>query len=71
MDYVKEETVLEIGKISVNATTWKDDCYPREMTFDWTEDSPDPYYPGNDVSVDITKNDALCLVYVLKKHFGI
>ncbi|MBL4800191.1 MAG: hypothetical protein JKY50_22575 [Oleispira sp.] len=66
----KEAVIMEIGPIIVNTTVWEDDLYPPEMAFSWTECFPPPY-SDNDVDVDITKDQAIELVALMKKHFNI
>lgn len=67
----KEQTLMKIDKICVNTTVWENDEYPKELTFDWVEYSPDYWYSDTEVSINITKEDAIKLVGVLKDTFDI
>lgn len=67
---MSSKTVLTFDKVSVVVTDYGNE-HPKEMTFDWVEDSNYCMLPDNEVSIDISEHDARGLIAVLKRHFDI
>jgi hypothetical protein len=66
---MKEETLMELDKISINSTTWDGDDWPSTLEFEWTEPSNYCLYPDDEYSFDVSKEQAVELIEVLTKHF--
>ena len=66
---MKEKTVLEIGKICLNVTTFEGSPEYNVIALEWTEQSSYCLYPDNDESIDIDRETAIKLIDVLTEHF--
>ncbi len=66
MSYYQQNTVMEIGKLSVSVTEWPNT--DDEIAFTWVEDMPAPY-TDNEVDITIEKDEAIRLVEILTNHF--
>ena len=66
---MKQATVLEIGKICLNATTFDDAPEYNAIALEWVERSSYCMYPDEEVSFDIGREDAIKLIEVLQNHY--
>lgn len=64
-----DKTLLEIGKISVIASTYENVPHLDQLCFEWVEPSPDAWYSDTNASIDITRDDAIKLIDALTAHF--
>ena len=66
---MKQTTVLEIGKICLNTTTFNNMPQYDTIAFEWIERSSYNMYSDEEVSIDIGRDDAIKLIEVLQNHF--
>lgn len=66
---MKQATVLEIGKICLNTTTFDGAPEYNTIAFEWIERSSYCMHSDEEVSIDIGREDAIKLIEVLQNHF--
>lgn len=66
---MKQVTVLEIGKICLNTTTFDGAPEYNTIALEWVERSSYCMYPDEEVSIQLDRKDAIKLIEVLQNHF--
>ncbi len=64
---MKENTLIEIGMISLVETVYGDDS--KELEIQWVNESNYCMYPDEEREVSVGKDDAIKLIGALTKHF--
>ena len=68
---MEQNTVFELDKLEIVETIFEGSPEYNSLCLEWVEQSSDYWHSDNEVSIDISRRDAIKLIKVLNNHFGL